>query len=52
MRLAEIRAEAARRVPEWEPWMTELVGFGGAGVFCYSHWRWESAEYNCRDRDR
>jgi len=30
-KLAEIRAEARRRVPEWEPWMTARVGFGACG---------------------
>ena len=31
-RVSAIQAEARQRVPEWEPWMTDKVGYGGVGV--------------------
>ncbi len=49
---AEIRAEAARRVPQWTPDMTEEVGFGAAGRYCWSHERWETMDGGCGGRKR
>lgn len=50
-KLADIRAEAARRTG-WEPWMTEQTGYAAVpGVYCYWHDRYEQGT-DCLSKQR